>query len=34
VPAAEGIYFYFEYKVPDPTANNLNQVLTELENIP
>ena len=34
VPAAEGIYFYFEYKVPDPTPDNLRQVLTELENIP
>jgi hypothetical protein len=27
VPAAEGIYFYFEYKVPDPTPWNLDQVL-------
>lgn len=34
VPAADGIYFYFEYKVPDPTPNNLPQVLVELENIP
>lgn len=34
MPAAEGIYFYFEYKVPDPQPNNLHQVLAELENIP
>jgi len=34
VPAAEGIYFYFEYKVPDPTPDNLTQVLQELESIP
>jgi hypothetical protein len=34
VPAADGIYFYFEYKVPDPTAWNLEQVLQELESIP
>ena len=34
MPAADGIYFYFEYKVPDPTPQNLTQVLTELENIP
>lgn len=34
VPAAEGIYFYFEYKVPDPTPWNLEQVLQELESIP
>ena len=34
VPAADGIYFYFEYKVPDPTPQNLPQVLAELENIP
>lgn len=34
VPAADGIYFYFEYKVPDPTPWNLPQVLQELENIP
>ncbi len=30
VPAADGIYFYFEYKVPDPTPWNLAQVLSEL----
>ena len=23
VPAAQGILFYFEYKVPDPTPSNL-----------
>jgi len=34
VPAADGIYFYFEYKVPDPTVANISQVLQELENIP
>jgi hypothetical protein len=34
VPAADGIYFYFEYKVPDPTPNNLPALLQELENIP
>lgn len=34
VPAAQGILFYFEYKVPDPTPNNLNEVLGELESIP
>ena len=30
VPAAQGILIYFEYKVPDPTPNNLNDFLTEL----
>lgn len=27
VPAAQGILFYFEYKVPDPTINNLTEFL-------
>jgi hypothetical protein len=34
VPAAQGILFYFEYKVPDPTPDNLETVLHELELIP
>lgn len=30
VPAAQGILFYFEYKVPDPTPSNLPQFLAQL----
>ena len=34
VPAASGTHFYFEYRVPDPTVDNLPDFLAELERIP
>lgn len=34
VPAASGTHFYFEYRVPDPTVDNLHEFLDEIEKIP
>lgn len=34
VPAASGTHFYFEYRVPDPTIENIEDFYNEIERIP